>query len=526
MFYKLARQPQSPKYKNPGATCGAVSARLKDSLRPWKPGFEISFYNSRNFYTDGKPWNFAPSVAGGWVEEGDDNYIKWENWMVLRKEKPRMVWAGWHKAWDSADGEVRAADLLIHEDDVYPSGRRKRGVLCFKTSKFDNAGELFLEGKLEGVAWAGNSMEVCFFDEPNEDDLEKIGWARLPDGTRVNTHEPLGAEACRYEIILPGHDVSRWEGVKDVVVKCSGREGCVPASFKISDPKKADNMVRGLGRLSKGCHVTVEQRWHWTNRWMAKWNGVALPILHTPPLKKSTAGVSLVTDRARDGKRVVLVQPEDIDFSKEFRPVVGTYYGKNGEERCLVSKSCHFMRQGSVAARERLVHLADGKGYRVICPTLKGSLVSKQKMYGKNALRRLPKNNPEEMDRLTSLYGDVVPSNYYDYTEDEIRQRAETRDRLQGEGFSDLDVVAKRSIVPDEVFRYLVANGATDEKKVYEGRFFYRPVTYADLARSPKIGKKIIQFAIANDMGWLCQLCVQHPRELKQALVETTFNAQ
>jgi hypothetical protein len=333
----------------------------------------------------------------------------------------------------------------------------------------------------------------------------------------------LGRQVLESELVLPGHDPSAWKGISDVSVDCSGKEGCVPSSFSIDNPPEAERLCRGLGRLPKGCKVSVEKQWHWSTRVCRKGGGVEFSTIHCPPIKKTAKDISLRIDRSRSRRKSFLTRVEDLDFSKTFRPVIGVFYSHKGEEKCLITRRCDFLKQGSVASRERLTHLITDRGYRVISPAQKGGMVSKQKMYGAARLKRLPKNNPQELERLTSLYGDVVPFNYYDYRESDLVKMAEARDRALAEGYSDWDGAVKKSIGPDGVFRHLSRKGVVEEIKLYEGRFLYKPLVAKDLEDNPQVCREIIEFAAENEMSWICQLCVQHPIQFKRAIVEATF---
>jgi hypothetical protein len=497
---------------------------MKASLKDWEPGLAMTFYNSRNFYSDGAPWNFSPGSIP-WVCGEPDEFVKLESWMVLKRPDPRMVWSGWSKSWDGDGGEVRAVDLLVHSDDVHSSGRRRKGVYCFKTSKFQEAGELLAEGQLEGIAWAGDFLDISFKEAPLDAQLERVGWKRLPNGDAIDTHTPLGSDARDSDVIFPGHDPSAWRGVEEVSVDYSGKEGCVPASFTITIPERAEELSKGLGRLPKGCKVSIEKRWHWANRVYRKGECVEFSVFHCPPIKANTSTATLRIERGAGRKKSFVVGVDNLDFSKPFRPVVGVYHGPKGGEKCLITARCDFLKQSSVASRERLTHLISDKGYRVISPNQKGGLVSRQKMYGAGRLKRLPKNNPQEFERLVSLYGDVVPYNYYDYRESDIAEMQKASDTALSLGFLDWDSAAKKSIVPSEVFRALTTKGVVEENKLYQGRFFYKPITARDIECNPQVCREIVRFAAENGFDWLCQLCAQHASQFKRAIVESTFSS-
>lgn len=517
----MANAGPRPTYQNPDAVEGTIR-KSQTELKPWEPGAEIVFFNSRNIYTDGGRWKYVSQNGIEWVKEppSGDFRAHRQN-MVMRTAKPRLLWVGSSRGWGLSNGEVRAGELMVHSGDVYPSGSEtRRGFL---TARIGEAFLLWEAGRLAGVSWSGSKLDVRFSGEPGDEELLSIGWKRMDGGEIIDIDTPLGPEIIESSLVLAGHDASLWVGLGKITIGHSGREGCIPSSFVVTDPKLAGKHLPGLSKVPKGCKVVVERPGRLGFSYLRAFESsfvtgdkIAFHLGHLPPLKKGTERAELKSRGA--GKYFLVVTVSDINFSKPFRPVVGIYTGKNEEEPCFVTGNPAAMVYSSSAARKRLTWASTAKSYRVVAPFPNGKKISSQKMFGRRAITRLPENLPGELERLRGIYGDVVPDNYYEFTEREYKSRAEAKAKLISQGYARWDEAAGKSAVPPGVLHLLKTKGLVPSATAYPGAEYYRPLRSEDVGSNPDIVRALIEHACEEEWAWLCQLVAQFPSSFKKGL--------
>lgn len=521
MFHRLNAQPKLAKYSNPRAATNRKDAKNKN-LVPWRPGLEITLCNSRNIYSDGTPWKWSGDGEMEWRETSPRGYIRTSDNMVFRTPNPRLLWTGWERG---AGGGVQAQGLCVHEDDVYPRSYKKRGVSGFVTAKLDSVGVLWKRGELDSLSWAGEQIEAGFRNPPTKESLGLLGWNMLPDGSAVDTITPLGEGHLRGSILLPGHDPNLWDGLSDVVVQSSGKEGCTLAAGTVTDPVKAGRYFPALRKLPVGCRFEVESRWYWY-RFSAfrKAGCLVFGAEHLPPLKKETQKITLLRRYDRGARWCFLFSPEDIDFQSPFRPVIGSYCKGSDEERCLVVHRPDRLRYASAVKRSHVVETGANKSYKVFSQFPLGKITGTQKMFGENSVRRMPQSQPKRRQRLVELYGDLVPDDYYNYRDEEIKKMAEDFKIATKEGYCEWAEAVNKSVVPSDVFRKLAAEGLVQTRIPCGQMKCYQPIRFQDIESNPKIAHVIVGHAKETGQGWLVHLLCQFPARFKSAVLAHSFS--
>jgi hypothetical protein len=525
MFYRLDKQPPVAKYKNPEAV-EVRQVRRGEKVVPWKPGTEIVFFNSRNIYSDGSAWKWE---SGGieWKKDPPVKYIRFADGLVLRKRDPRMMWGGWRRKIHNGGGAVEAVQLYVHSDDVYPRSHKKRGSTGFVTECFSAVGQLWESGDIDSLLWVGDRLEVGFRKKPSNEVLKTIGWKLWENGVAVNTLGSFPSDYHKNNIVLPGHEPRKWEGIDDVVVDASAKDGCSVSSLTITDPQKAKLYFKGFERVPKGCKVEIEHRWYWYRFFKGKRDGVLIfKSNHMPPLKKETATVSLLIDNWGGGRVrnwAYVFSPEDLDIMADFRPVVGRYFKGGKEERCLVAPNPSGLRYASVVNRERIIEARPTKSYKVFSKFSNGKNQASQKMLGGAASKRLPKRDTPRLERLVKMYGDIVPDDYYRYREEEIRHMAEARSRARNDGFLEFIDAAEKSIVPNDLFRILSHKNLLETRHLYGDITYYKPIAVEAIQGSHEIRKAVVDYAKSGGQAWLIYLLCHMPSEFKGAVFSSTF---
>lgn len=524
MFYRLTSPRRAPKYQNPGAMirkrCG------KDvGVVPWKPGLEIVLCNSRNVYSDGSPWKWCGEDGVPWTEAQPEGYLRFFENMVLKAPSPRMMWVGWRRGWRGDDSAVQAEQLYIHPNDVYPYSHKKRGVSGFVTQNLKNVEDILRRGETDSLIWSGSQIEVGFSEEPSEESLSLLGWKRLPCGSAVDTVTPLGEGALASSLLLPGHDPQLWEGLSEASIQTSGAQGCAVSGVTVTDPLKAAKYFPGFGKIPAGCRVVVENSWYWHRIASTKGSGMlAFKQCHMPPLKGGTQKVSLLRGRMTGGTGSFMFSPHDVDFSVNFRPVIGSYCKGTEEEKCLVVASPANLRYASSVKRTHIVVRGRVKSYKVFSNFRDGRITAGQKMLGANRVKRLPKNDPEKLEKLIEMYGDAVPEDYYNYPEEDIRKMDEALRKVKSEGFCEWDEAVGKSIVPSDIFRKILDAGLVKTKVPNGTVKYYQPVRAQDLETDPEIIRTIVDFAHKNEQAWLIHLVCLSPSAFKGALLSKSFS--
>lgn len=520
MFLRSPKVPPKPSYRNPDALEGTKS-RADGSLRAWEFGKEIDLYNSRNIYTRGGDWRRRGEGGVPWVEVAGNEYVELSSDLVPSTTNPRFRWEGWTRGWRERFDTVRAERLFVHRDDIFPRPQSRAGNGAYRTRRVKEAWDAWEKFGGVGVRWAGDGcLEVEYASDLDSVTLASIGWKRGQDGALLDIDTPLPGWIISAGFFLPGHDPLGWAGVSKVAVKFSGAEGCVPGSFAVDSPSAAGRLLKGCQALPRGCEVKIDDRFSlglFSGRCVPWMEGkVAIPARRMVPLNKGVKNVVLHISRA--GKAAYLVDPGDIDFSRLVRPVIGAYFGRGGEEKCLVTRDASRMKAAGVVTRAKVVE-NPGIFYRVVAPMPNGKKTSPQKMAGAARVGRLPAHNKGEQERLESLYGDVVGEDYYRKGEQYYREAARIRDQALSDGFLDLASARERSAVPGEVFDRLAARGAIPTRTIPTGKKYFKPVGFGDIAGSPRMVEHITRIAIEDELGWLCQLAAAHPREFTRALV-------
>lgn len=521
MFHQSPKRPAKPSYFNPDAREG-TKGQGAGEFEPWAFGKEIDLYNSRNIYTRGGSWRWAAGRGElDWVEDGGDQYLELSSDLVPKVEHPRLLWTGWTRGWREKGGAVRPEQLCIHRDDAFPKPHSRVGKGIYRTRKTREAWEVWSKYGGTGVRWVGDGyLEVGYGRELDDDALASIGWKRTLGGALLDIDTGAPGWITKSGVLLPGHDPLKWGGVSKVEIKSSWAEGCLPSSLIVNDPNAAGRVLLGCANIPSGCELKVDDRYSlglFSGRCVPWVEGkIAVPARRMVPLLPRVRSVSLHIPRS--GKATYLISPDDIDFSKISRPSIGTYFGKGGEEKCLITPRVDAMRAAGVVTRTKVVE-NPGIFYRVIAPFPNGRKTSSQKMAGVARVERLPSQNKGEQSRLESLYGDVVGEDYYRRDEEFYKLAAAERDSAMREGFFDISTARGRSAVPGDVFDRLVARGAVRSRKISTGKKYFKPVSFGDISQEPRLVSEITRIAREDELGWLCQIVAMSPREFTRELV-------
>lgn len=523
-FFRLSKHPKTARYKNPDAVVGRRGDR-NAGLVPWMPGLEITVYNSRNVYSDGSPWKWVPENGETWQETAPEGFVRFSDGMAFRTTQPRMIWSGWRINPGGVTGSVYAEDLYVHPDDVFPRCHKKRGLNGFVSKNLANVETLWRRGRLDSVGWAGDQIEVGFSSRPLDEELEMLGWKRMRDGRIVDTHTPLGQEYLSNSILLPGHDPSLWDGLGEVQIHSSGIQGCVASSFVVLDPQKASKYFNGLQCVPSGCKVEIEQKWYWYRFRASKKEGaMVFKTNHMPPLKSDVKKISLLRNPSTGRGWSFLISPLDLDLGARFKTVVGIYHKDGEEERCLVTADISGLKYAGVVSRGRVVEAGGARSYKVFSNFPKGRITGTQKMFSTNAVKRLPVNDPEKLEKLTKLYGDAVPHDYYNFSEKEIASIAEAKKRAQHDGYFEWAVACEKSAVPADVFRKITEKGLVKTRVLHGGIKYYQTVSLEVVEQDSKVVSAIVEYLKDNDQAWIVHLICRYPNKFKGAMLAHTFS--
>lgn len=526
MFHPSPKASPTPSYRNPDAEEGG-RRRVSGSIEAWSFGREIDLYNSRNIYTKGGDWK-RPQGGIPWVEDPSDEYVEFSSDLVPSTGNPRLQWGGWRRGWGSDADSVRPEQLFIHRGDFFPRPQSRSGKDVYRTRKNREAWGLWEKCGGRGVRWWGSGcLEVEYASDLSDLDRASIGWKRTREGALLDIDTPLPEWIRASGFILPGHDPLKWVGVSQVTAKISGREGCFPGSFIVDNPKEAGRLLRGCQMVPCGCEIKVDDRYslgrHSGGHGLWIEGKAAVPSRRMVPLKKGVSHVTLHVSRA--GRAVYLVDPDDIDFSQLRRPVIGTYYAKGRDEKCLITPETVHLKSSAAVSRMKVVE-DFSIFYRVVAPMDNEKKISTQRMVGAARAARLPARNKGEQERMLKAYGDVVGEDYHRRSDEYYREAARARDEALSEGFLDHSSAKERSVVPGEVFDKLSSRGAVASRKIPTGREYFRPFTFEDISGNPRLIGEIARIAGEDGLGWLCQLVAMHPREFIKALVAGAINAR
>jgi hypothetical protein len=522
VFYKT-KAPARPSYAKTDAAEGVKKPGDAD-LKTWEPGKEIDLYNSRNIYTRGGGWGWKSLDGVDWVESAGDDYVDYCDDMVSKSPQLRVIWTGWTRVWGGS-GVARAERLCVHKDDIYPRPQGRLGKGCIRTRRIDAAERIWKKVGGRGVRWASvGQLELEFSQMPDDEDLQDLGWKAGPDGGLIDIDTPLSPWIAGAKFYLPGHNCGGWGGLGSVVIKSSGKEGCVPGSFTVLDPGKAGDLIKGCDMLPSGCVVKVDDRYSlgaFGRNWIHWADGkISIPARKMVALNSSVKSVTLHLSRETGASFVV--GAEDIDFSRVGRPVLGTYFGKNGAEKCFITKNIEKFKPVSSVTRSKILTGAD-KSYRVIGPWSGGRKISRQKMIGLARVRRLPSQDRMRRQKLEALYGDVVGEDYYKNEEVHYKRAAEERDRAKRDGYTDYNSAKELSAIPSELFDQLVRSGLAPAVKIATGTKYFKPVRHKDIAENDKIIETIVSYSCEREMAWLCHLVALSPERFKKALIKSTL---
>jgi hypothetical protein len=99
------------------------------------------------------------------------------------------------------------------------------------------------------------------------------------------------------------------------------------------------------------------------------------------------------------------------------------------------------------------------------------------------------------------------------------------RDEALSDGFLDLPSARARSAVPGDIYDRLAARGAIPTRTIPTGKKYFKPVGFSDIAGAARMVEEITRIAIEDELGWLCQIIVSHPREFTRSLVSGVLKA-